>query len=158
MNKFIAIIMFAFSGLSYAGGAYTDYANVISVEPNMRTVNRPERNCWTEQITVQQPQSYSNASPMLGAIVGGAIGNSIGKGDGRRAATAAGVAIGAIAGDKYREGGVTYRDVQRCDVTYSQEQVVSGYNVVYEYGGKQFTTVMQTQPSSTIPVTVRVSP
>ena len=92
----------------------------------------------------------------MGAIAGGAAGNAIGKGNGRVAATALGVIGGAVLGHQIEGSGrPQYETVQRSTTeTYFENRTV-GYNVVYEYAGRQYTTRTQYDPGQWIPVTVQ---
>lgn len=85
----------------------TDEAEVIAATPIYETVNQPERDCWTESATPQQPyepRSRSYVGATVGAVTGGVIGNQMGAGNGKTAATAAGAVIGAYAGDRVDNG------------------------------------------------------
>lgn len=96
-------------------------------------------------------QHGRNTGAAVGAVLGGVVGNSIennASGDGR-VATA--------------PGRVDYipetRTVQRCRTVASTpvEQVV-GYDVVYRYQGREYTTRTREHPGSTINVQVTVAP
>ena len=83
----------------------------------------------------------------MGAIAGGALGNSVGKGDGRAVATMLGLFGGAILGDKVEGNPQSeVRNVQNCTRQVIYESRVTAFNVVYEYGGKQFTAQMPNDP------------
>jgi hypothetical protein len=94
----------------------------------------------------------------MGAIAGGAIGNNIGGGSGRALATAAGVIGGAIFGDSI-EGAPppVARPVTSCTNQISFENRVTAYNVVYEYGGKQYSIQLPNDPGPYLPVQVTPS-
>jgi len=94
----------------------------------------------------------------MGAIAGGAIGNNIGGGSGRALATAAGVIGGAIFGDSI-EGAPppVARQVTSCSNQISYENRVTAYNVVYEYGGKQYSIQLPNDPGPYLPVQVTPS-
>ena len=112
---------------------------------------------------------------VLGAIVGGVIGHQFGNSSaGRDHGTAAGAIIGGLVGnsvDRDAEAGYqrasrdvvvdrvpVTRDVQRCnDVADSREQIV-GYDVRYEYNGREFRTRMPYDPGPQLPVNVEVRP
>jgi hypothetical protein len=94
----------------------------------------------------------------MGAIAGGAIGSNIGGGSGRVLATAAGVIGGAIFGDSI-EGAPppVARQVSSCTNQLSVENRVTAYNVVYEYGSKQYSIQLPNDPGPYLPVQVTPS-
>jgi len=87
----------------------------------------------------------------MGAIAGGAIGNAIGKGEGRAIATMIGVIGGAIAGDKVEGPQATQTQTQQtCTTQQGYENRLTGYNVVYEFAGKQYNVQLPRDPGPTI--------
>jgi hypothetical protein len=75
---------------------------------------------------------------------------------GRVAATALGVIGGAVLGNQIEGSGrPQYENVQRCTTETYYENRTVGYNVVYEYAGRQYTTRTQADPGQWIPVTVQ---
>lgn len=144
---------------------YSDRARVISVSPQYERVNSPRQQCNTEYVRetyYEQPQrSYGGA--IIGGVAGGLLGNTIGRGSGRVAAAAVGAGVGAIVGDRYDNGRnnqgrerVESRPVERCVTTDNWNQVSAGYLVNYEYNGRQYTTVTQSDPGRYIPVQVAI--
>ena len=123
-------------------------------------------------------RSYTGT--VVGGVAGALLGSRFGKGKGSTAATAVGAIAGAVIGDKvaanggifasndgYRDRDHDYRDrdhdnrgreVQRCRTVDHYENRLTGYRVVYEYAGRNYTTVMQNQPGRQIPVQVSVVP
>lgn len=138
-------ILFSLLALGAASSFSQEMGRVISSTPVTQQVAVPRQVCTTEQ--VMQPGNKSGAGALVGAIAGGAIGNSIGHGNGRAAATAIGLLGGAIVGDRIESGGPgQVQNVQRCSTqTYYENRTVS-YNVVYEYGGKQYSVQMASDP------------
>ena len=126
---------------------------VISSQPIIQQVTVPRQVCTTQQVEV--PQQKSGAGAALGAIAGGAMGNAIGKGAGNAAATMLGIVGGAIVGD-HIEGAPApqYQNVQNCMTRNTLENRVVGYNVTYEYNGKQYSTQMQQDPGATVPLQI----
>ncbi len=123
----------------------TEMARVISSVPVMQQVAVPRQVCNTEQVMV--PGQKSGAGVVMGGIAGGAIGNQIGQGSGRAAATALGLIGGAILGDRIEGGGAPRAEYQqRCTTQTVYETQAVGYNVTYEYGGKQYTVQMPQDP------------
>ena len=131
-----------------------DMGRVISSTPIVQQVAVPRRVCTTEQISYQQPNSGAGA--ILGAIAGAAIGNSMGgRGADRAAATAFGVVGGAVIGDRVEgPGGERLQNVERCTVQNFVENRTSGYQVVYEFGGRQYSVQMAQDPGNSIAVQV----
>ncbi|WP_404299984.1 glycine zipper 2TM domain-containing protein [Alicycliphilus denitrificans] len=131
-----------------------ELGRVLSSTPVTQQVAIPQQVCGNETI-------YSGARPttgggaVLGAIAGGAAGNAIGGGSGRAAATALGVIGGALLGNQIESGRPGYQNVQRCTTETYYENRVIGYDVVYEYAGRSYTTRTQTDPGQWIPVTVQ---
>ena len=74
-----------------------------------------------------------------------------GHGGGRAAATVLGVLGGAILGDKV-EGAPApeVRTVQNCTNQVFYENRTTGYHVVYEFAGKQYTVQMPNDPGPTV--------
>lgn len=131
-----------------------EQGRVLSATPIVQQVGVPQQVCGNE--TVYSGSRNSGAGAVMGAIAGGAAGNAIGKGNGRVAATALGVIGGAVLGNQIEGSGrPQYETVQRCTTeTYFENRTV-GYNVVYEYAGRQYTTRTQNDPGRWIPVNVQ---
>ncbi len=121
-----------------------EQGRVLSATPIVQQVGVPQQVCGNE--TVYSGSRNSGAGAVMGAIAGGAAGNAIGKGNGRVAATALGVIGGAVLGNQIEGSGrPQYETVQRCTTeTYFENRTV-GYNVVYEYAGRQYTTRTQNE-------------
>lgn len=133
-----------------------DVGRVLSSTPMVQQIAVPRQVCSNEQISYQGPNSGAGA--LLGAIAGGALGNAAGgQGAGRAAATAIGMVGGAVLGDRL-EGPAPERTeiVQRCGVQNFFENRTVGYDVVYEFGGRQYSVQMPSDPGPTI--AVQVSP
>ena len=133
-----------------------DVGRVLSSTPVVQQVGVPRQVCSNEQISYQGPKSGAGA--VLGAIAGGAVGNAVGgRGAGQAAATAIGIMGGAILGDNIeRPGAERVENVQRCLVQNFYESRTVGYDVVYEFGGRQYAVQMPHDPGPTI--AVQVSP
>ncbi|MDF1485258.1 hypothetical protein PY257_08710 [Ramlibacter sp. H39-3-26] len=145
-----------FSALAATAGlcaAQQEQGRVLSATPIVQQVAIPQQVCNTETVVTQAP--HTGAGAVMGAIAGGAIGNAIGGGSGRAAATALGIFGGAITGDRIEGNGQPqYQNVQRCGTQTSYENRTTGYTVVYEYAGRQYTTQTATDPGPTIAVQV----
>ena len=145
------------SGLSSNANAQSqEMARVLSSTPVVTQVSVPRQVCGETQVITAAPKSGAGA--VMGAIAGGAIGNNIGGGSGRALATAAGVIGGAIFGDRI-EGAPSpvARQVTNCTNQISYENRITAYNVVYEYGGKQYSIQLPNDPGQYLPVQVTPS-
>lgn len=182
-----ALAVAGFAGAA-AAQPTTDVAQVISSTPVYERVATPQRECWTEQVTayeerrtvrpgqeVYQESRPSGAGTLLGAIVGGAIGHQFGNSSGGRdRGTAAGAVIGGLIGaDAERNSGgyvrtsrdvvevdrvPVSRDVQRCRNTSQVRDEIVGYDVRYNYNGREYVTRLAQDPGPTLTVDVAVRP
>ena len=66
-----------------------NYAEVLAVEPSMKSVSVPRQECRDQLVTVQRPVKDPNqiAGTVAGAVIGGVLGNQVGGGDGKKLAT-----------------------------------------------------------------------
>lgn len=138
-----------------AGVAFAqEQGRVLSSTPILQQVAIPRQVCGNE--TVYSGSPNSGAGAVMGAIAGGAAGNAVGKGGGRAAATAIGLIGGAILGNQIEGSGPPqYQNVQRCTTETYYENRAVGYNVTYEYAGRQYTTQTATDPGQWIPLSVQ---
>ncbi|WP_269532759.1 glycine zipper 2TM domain-containing protein [Chitinimonas sp. BJYL2] len=151
---------------SASANSFEDTARVRSVEPEYERISMPRRECTVETVyetrKTQSERSYGGA--VVGGIAGGLLGNQVGKGHGREAATAVGAVIGALAGDRLdnRDRRTEYEqvpsEIQRCRTVDDWQTRVTGYRVVYDYRGQQYSTVLRDKPGKTLPVRVSVEP
>ncbi len=142
----------ALAGTS-AAQAQDERGRVLSSTPVVQQVAVPQQVC--QNVTVRERPRGSGAGALMGAIAGGAMGNAIGDGSGRAAATAIGLFGGAILGDRIEGRGQSHtRTVQECSTQQVMENRVVGYNVVYEYAGRQYNTQMPQDPGRWVPVSV----
>ena len=141
--------------LAAAGAQAQEQGRVISSTPVYQQVAVQRPSCTVQQVAVQPPKSGAGA--LMGAVAGGALGNAVGGGAGRAVATMAGVMGGAILGDSI-EGSAPAQvsNVQQCGTQTVYENRAVGYNVVYEYGGRQYSAQMPNDPGPT--VQLQVSP
>ena len=100
---------------------------------------------------------------LIGGAAGGIIGNQIGSGSGKTAATAAGALLGSLIGDELQNGpdrrrqaeaNAKYRKVRVCSYAEREKKIITGYNVVYEYAGRQFSGVLPYKPGSVVDIQV----
>ncbi|MFT4243224.1 MAG: glycine zipper 2TM domain-containing protein [Acidovorax sp.] len=151
MKKIVAFS--ALAAVAVAASAQ-EQGRVLSATPVVQQVAIPQQVCGNE--TVYSGSRNSGAGAVLGAIAGGAAGNAIGRGSGRAAATAIGVIGGAVIGNQIEGNGQPqYQNVQRCTTETYYENRTVGYDVVYEYAGRQYTTRTQNDPGRWIPVSVQ---
>lgn len=151
--------------------AVYDYAQVVSVQPNVRyvTVRTPVRECWeeTRSYTVDHRPHGSAGGTLVGAIIGGVVGHQFGSGRGNDAATVAGTLFGAAIGsgaarhsEPYYESTRYERPVQRCETRYTsrEEERVDSYRVIYTYNGRKYATDTPFDPGDRIRIRVDVRP
>lgn len=144
--------------LSFAGAtaaqAQDERGRVISSTPVVQQVAVPREVC--QNVSVREPARGSGAGALMGGIAGGAMGNAVGKGTGRAVATAIGIFGGAILGDRIEgRGQDTMRTVQECTTQNTYENQTVGYNVVYEYAGRQYSMQTDREPGRYVPVSVQ---
>ena len=149
--------LLAFLGASLALAALPvqaqDLARVISSVAVIQQVAVPRQVCSTQQVMVEQPRSGAGA--LLGAVAGGAAGNAIGDGSGRAAATAIGIIGGAMLGNRIEGSpGTRMQDQTTCSTQTLYENRTIGYNVTYEYAGRQYQVQLPQDPGPTIRVQV----
>ena len=130
-----------------------EVGRVLSATPVIQQVSVPRQDCATAQVASPQPKSGAGA--LLGAIAGGAMGNAVGGGAGKAAATVLGIIGGAALGDSV-EGAPSaqYQNMQRCTTQNVLENRAIAYHVVYEFGGKQYTVQMPSDPGPTLQLQV----
>ena len=138
-----------------------DVGRVISSTALISQVNTPRQVCAQEVVQVQNqmPATKSGAGAVIGAVAGGAVGNSVGQGSGRALATILGVIGGAFVGDRVEGGSLgrvttSQQTVNRCSTQNFIENRTTGYQVVYEYAGKQYSVQMPQDPGPTIELQV----
>ncbi len=134
-------------------------ARVMSATPVLQQVAVPRQVCTTQQVT--QRGGTTGAGAVIGGVAGGVLGNQIGHGSGRAAATALGVIGGAVLGNTIegnQPANAQVRDVQNCTTQTVYENRMSGYNVRYEYAGREYQTQMPYDPGPRMAVQVQVTP
>ena len=150
MKKLLSILTLLSLG-SLAGAQ--EIGKVISSTQVIQQVSVPRQVCSQEQVAIQPNKSGAGAA--MGAIAGGAIGNQIGGGSGKAAATILGIFGGAILGDKIEGAPAPQtQTVQSCTTQNMIENRVIGYNVTYEFNGKQYNVQMPHDPGPTIKLNV----
>lgn len=137
--------LMATSGLALAD----ETGRVLSSTPLVQQVPVTRQVCNMQPVAVAPARSGAGA--LMGALAGGALGNAVGGGGGRAAATVLGVFGGAMLGDQIEGGGVAQvQNVQQCSNQTAYENRTVAWNVVYEYGGQQYTAQMPSDPGPTV--------
>ena len=129
--------------------AAQEFARVLSATPVMQQLTVPQQVCATERVLVGGQKSGSGAA--LGVLIGGVAGHALGSGRDRGAATVLGMVGGALVGDRFEIAPQPlWQDIQRCSVQYTTENRVAAYNVLYEFGGKQYSVQLPHDPGPTL--------
>ncbi len=142
---------------------FDDVARVTRVTPQVRQINNPRRECWTEYVPNNSRRSDNRgmAGSVIGGLAGAILGNQVGGGNGRTAATAAGAVAGAIVGDRVQNDSGSEgsdREVRHCRQVDNWETRNDGYLVNYNYAGHSYSTVLPYDPGKTMHVRVDVTP
>lgn len=133
-------------------GTTEDYADVVAVEPVVRTVSEPREVCHEEVVEVPKPvkDKHQITGTVAGAVIGGVLGNQVGDGSGQDIATAGGAVAGGYAGnkiqEKIQEGNTEQQLRQVCETVYDTREVPDGYEVTYELDGEEHTIHMDVDP------------
>ncbi len=173
MKKLIAVaaassMMMAATACAQTQHTQYEYAPVIDARPVYQQVRveRPEQQCWNEQVAVRESSSSSRTPMVVGTIIGGALGNAVGNNkSSRRVGTVAGAALGASIGRDIVNANSSpsttrYQTVQHCENVsrYHYEERVVGYQVHYRYNGQDHSVRMNHDPGERIRLRVQVQP
>lgn len=154
----------------YNGGpqpvSYSGSARVISSTPIYERVTEPSQQCQLESYPTSEVRQAPSVpiGTIVGGVAGGVLGHQIGSGRGNTVATIAGAVGGAAIGNSIdnanRSTVVTQgtRQVERCYDTSRTRDVIRGYNVVYRYDGREFSTQLPYDPGPQLRVSVAVTP
>ncbi len=135
-----------------------NYAEVLAVEPAMKSVSTPRQECHDQMVTVTRPTKDPQqiAGTVAGAVIGGVIGSKVGGGNGKKLATVGGAVGGGYAGNKVQEGMQernTYQESQRvCETVRDRHQEQDGFDVTYRLNGQNQVVHMDYNPGKRIPV------
>ncbi|MGV1046174.1 glycine zipper 2TM domain-containing protein [Limnohabitans sp.] len=129
-----------------------EIGQVISRDAVYQQIAVPRQTCSQMPVAVQNPTSGGGA--LMGAIAGGAVGSQIGGGSGQALATMIGVVGGSIMGDRIENPGTQVQNQTTCTTQNIMENRLVGYNVVYEYAGKQHSVQLPQDPGPTIQLQV----
>jgi uncharacterized protein YcfJ len=160
--------------------SFGDQARVVSSRAVVEQIPVAREQCWNERqsgyvdqrVTRSDTGATIGAGTVLGAVVGGVIGHQFGSSSGGRdRGTAAGAIVGGLVGNQIDRDNAgppgtsteiervpVERDVKRCRTVNEVREATVGYDVRYEYRGRQFTTRMPYPPGRTIPVSVDIQP
>ena len=163
-----------------AAESFTDRARVISSRPVHDRIPVTREECWNDvqrgyeerRVTRSDTGAAIGPGTVLGAIVGGVVGHQFGNSSGGRdRGTAAGAVVGGLIGnqmdrDNRGDPGRTTevervpveRNVERCRTVNEVREATLGYDVRYEYMGRQFTTRLDRDPGRFLNIAVNVQP
>jgi uncharacterized protein YcfJ len=136
---------------------------------------RTSRQVYDDRGYYEENKRGVGPGTVLGAVLGGVIGHQFGNSSGGRdRGTAAGAIIGGLVGhDAENRGGYdrvttrqvydvervpVTRNVERCNVVADYRDEIRGYDVRYNYQGREYTTRMTYDPGRTVNVNVDVRP
>jgi uncharacterized protein YcfJ len=146
-----------FSALALAAvGAMAQEAvgTVVSSTPVIQQVTVPRTTC-APGVPQAQPAT-SGGGGIVGALTGAGIGSAIGAGTGNAVAIAGGALIGAMIGNNVESNNIRAQQamVPNCMTENTVENRTVAYNVVYEFGGRQYSAQMPYDPGSTVRLNV----
>ncbi len=119
-----------------------EYGRVLSSTP---ISGAPVARQVCHPVTVSQPAEHSTGGAILGGLAGALVGSRFGGGNGQNAATVVGAIGGAVAGDRIGANGSNETTRDECNTVYEQGEP-AGYQVVFDYKGKQSTVMMNYEP------------
>ena len=150
---YLSCALLGWMTLSPLAAVAQEVGQVLSKSPVYQQVVVPRQTCT--QVPVMQQAPSSGAGALMGAIAGGAMGNAIGDGSGRALATVIGIMGGAMVGERIEgPSGAFAQNQTHCSTQNVTENRLVGYNVVYEYAGKQYTVQLPQDPGATIPLQI----
>lgn len=141
-SQYLTIVFVVASASQTAQAAeIVDVASVVSTHP-VYVQNVPRQVC-TNTVT----QGDNSINP-VGTLIGG-MGNTVGKGNGKTAAAAVGAVTGALAGNSIAN---QPQQQQTCQLISDGSARIVGYDVTYNYVGRQATVRMSYDPGQTVRV------
>lgn len=138
--------------IAAAAAQAQEVGQVISRTAVYQQVAVPRQTCV--QSAPQAPTQTSGGGAIIGAIAGGVIGSQLGGRDSQGLATMVGVIGGALLGNKVESQGTPPQPETTCTTQTAYENRLIGYNVVYEYAGKQYNVQLPQDPGPTIALQV----
>jgi uncharacterized protein YcfJ len=145
---------------------YVDWAPVLSSTPVFQRVSQPRQECWNETVTTNEVRRSADVpvGAIVGGIAGGVLGHQIGSGRGNDVATVAGAIAGTVVGNNLDPNNrasttvtPTTRDVQRCRTVQGYADVIQGFDVRYQYNGREYTTRLPYDPGERVRLRVSVA-
>ena len=145
---------------------YVDWAPVLSSTPVFQRVSQPRQECWNETVTTNEVRRSADVpvGAIVGGIVGGVLGHQIGSGRGNDVATVAGAIGGTVVGNNIDQNNrtnttvtPTTRDVQRCRTVPGYADVIQGFDVRYQYNGREHVTRLPYDPGERVRLRVNVA-
>ncbi|HXD43263.1 MAG TPA: glycine zipper 2TM domain-containing protein [Ramlibacter sp.] len=142
-------------------------ARVRSSTPVYEEVQVPRTECITQTVVTETPARSDKPNLVgagLGAVAGGLLGHTVGGGNGKTAATAVGAVAGALVGSDLANRNANAQaerapaEVQNCKTVKATQRRLVGYRVRYEYAGREFESIVRSNPGSTLPVRLSVAP
>lgn len=160
-QRYALVALFSALAVPTFAADYADTAEVVNTVPVYGSINEPRQQCWTETVTTYQEAPRHYGGTLLGGITGGLIGSTIGDGNGRIAAAAVGAAIGALVGNRADErrnySTAVPQQVQRCQNVDNYRQGITGYQVTYNYNGRNSTVILPYDPGPRVNVGISVA-
>jgi uncharacterized protein YcfJ len=150
-----------------ADAGIVENARVRSSVPVYAEVQVPQTECSKQAAVADKPASPDKPNLLgagIGAVAGGLLGHTVGGGSGKTAATAVGAVAGAVVGNNLANQAASGQaerapaEVQTCTTVHTAQNRFLGYRVRYEYGGREFESMVRAKPGATLPVRVSVSP
>ena len=158
--------------------SFPDHARVIASHPVVEQIPVAREECWNDRVRGYEDHRVTRADTgapigagtVLGAVVGGVIGHQFGSSSGGRdRGTAAGAIVGGLVGhqiEKDQAGAPVEevervpveRDVRRCRTVNEVREATVGYDVRYEYRGREFRTRLPRDPGPSLAVNVDIQP
>lgn len=158
--------------------AFGDRARVVSSRPVYERIPISREECWNDRVRGYEERRVTRSDTgaaigpgtVLGAVVGGVVGHQFGHSSGGRdRGTAAGAIVGGLIGnqvDRQNAGPDVVevervpveRNVERCRTVDEVREATIGYDVRYEYNGRQFVARMPTDPGRFVRVQVELQP
>jgi uncharacterized protein YcfJ len=143
---------------------FEDFGRVVRVTPQVEQINRPRQECRTEYVQVQQPRrSAAWAAPSSAAS---SAAWPVTRSAAARAARwprppapspARWSATASTTPNPY-QGGVQEQAVKQCRTVDHWESRTSGYEVTYDYRGRNYTSIMSYDPGERVRLRVVVEP
>ena len=180
MKKILAFSLGCLGALGAATASaqsFPDRARVLSSRPVIERLPVDREECWNDHVRGYEDRRITRSDTgaaigpgtVLGAIVGGVVGHQVGNGRGNDVATAAGAIAGGLVGNRIDQQNAgepesevervpVERHVRRCRTVHEVREATVGYDVRYEYHGRQFSTRVPREPGRFIPIQVEVHP